>query len=64
MHPVIVVLIIAVSFWSIITTFRAIYFIHRKPFNESKIFWTIIVMVGVIGPLIWLFKRRKLNKND
>ena len=49
-----------VVFGSIITTFVAIFQIISNDFNGSKGLWIIISMVGIIGPILYLTKGRRL----
>jgi len=49
-----------ICFGSIITTFVAIFQIISNDFNGSKGLWIIISMVGIIGPILYLTKGRKL----
>ena len=60
MHPILILFIIIVSFWSVITSFRAIYLILTKEFRGKKSTWILISMVGIIGPIIWITKGKKL----
>lgn len=45
---------------SLTTTFIAIFQIINNDFNGSKGLWIIISMVGIIGPILYLTKGRKL----
>lgn len=49
-----------ICFGSIITTFVAIFQIINNDFNGSKGLWILISMVGIIGPILYLTKGRKL----
>ncbi len=49
-----------IIFGSIITTFVAIFKILSNDFNGSKGLWIIISMIGIIGPILYLTKGRKL----
>lgn len=49
-----------IIFGSIITTFVAIFQILSNDFNGSKGLWIIISMIGIIGPILYLTKGRKL----
>lgn len=49
-----------IIFGSIITTFVAIFQIISNDFNGSKGLWIVISMVGIIGPILYLIKGRKL----
>jgi hypothetical protein len=60
MHPILILSIIIVSFWSVITSFRAIYLILTKEFKGDKTTWILISMIGIIGPIIWITKGKKL----
>jgi len=63
MHPILIFAIIILSFWSIIISFKAIYLILRKEFIGSKTTWILIVMIGLIGPILWITKGKKLISN-
>tara|TARA_R110002167_G_scaffold81423_5_gene223005 strand:+ start:2965 stop:3165 length:201 start_codon:yes stop_codon:yes gene_type:complete len=60
MHPILILSIIIICFWSVITTFRAIYLILTKDFKGDKTTWILTVMIGLIGPILWIVKGRKL----
>jgi hypothetical protein len=60
MHPILILSIIIVSFWSVITSFRAIYLILTKEFKGDKTSWILISMIGIIGPIMWITKGKKL----
>jgi len=60
MHPIIIFLIVAVSFWSVITSFIAIFKILTNDFRGDKFTWVLISIIGIIGPILWLAKGRKL----
>lgn len=60
MEPFLVTLLILVCFGSIITTFVAIIRILSNELNGSKVMWILISMIGIIGPILWLTKGRKL----
>ena len=60
MHPLLILLVIALGFWSVTTTFVAIYSILTKKFNGSKVTWILIVMIAIIGPFLWYYRGRKL----
>lgn len=60
MKPILILPILILSFWSIIITFKAIYLILTKPFNGSKTTWILIVMIGFIGPILWITKGKKM----
>lgn len=60
MEPFLVTLLILVCFGSIITTFVAIIRILSNEFNDSKGMWILISMIGIVGPILWLTKGRKL----
>ena len=51
---------IVLAFWSIITTFKAMYLILTRRFNGSKKAWILIVLIGIIGPILWVTKGKKL----
>ena len=60
MHPILILTIIIICFWSIITTFRAIYIILTKDFKGDKTTWILTVMIGLVGPILWIVKGKKL----
>ena len=60
MEPILILIFLVITFWSVITTFRAIYLILTKEFNGDKTTWILILMIGIIGPIIWVIKGKKL----
>lgn len=60
MEVVLGLILFVICFGSIITTFVAIFQIISNDFNGSKGLWIIISMVGIIGPILYLTKGRKL----
>lgn len=60
MQPGWVLLLIVAAFWSIVTSFVAIFRILANKFHGDKLSWILICMVGFIGPILWLTKGRKL----
>lgn len=60
MKPLFVLLLITVCFWSVITSFVAIIRILTNEFKGSKVEWVVISMIGIIGPILWVTKGRKL----
>ena len=60
MKPVLIIAILILCFWSIFISFKAIYLILTKDFKGSKVGWILIVMIGIVGPIIWVVKGRKL----
>ena len=60
MKPIIIFSLLIIAFWSIITTFKAIYLILFKQFKGSKTTWILIVMIAIIGPVLWVYKGKKL----
>lgn len=65
MKSVLVILLILLCFWSLFTSFKAIYLILTKDFKGDKLTWILTVMVGIIGPIIWITMGKKLIKpND
>ena len=60
MKPILILLFLILGFWSVITIFRAIYLILTNEFNGSKSTWILISMIGVIGPILWITKGKKL----
>ena len=60
MKPILILTFIIIAFWSVITTFRAIYLILTKEFKGDKTTWILISMIGIIGPIIWITKGKKL----
>lgn len=63
MHPILILSIIALAFWSVFTSFKAIYLILTKDFKSDKTGWILIVMIGVIGPILWITKGKKFISN-
>jgi len=63
MEVVLGLIFFIICFGSIITTFVAIFQIISNDFNGSKGLWIIISMVGIIGPILYLTKGRKLIIN-
>jgi len=60
MKPILILLFLILAFWSVITSFRAIYSILTNGFNGSKSTWILISMIGFIGPILWVSKGKKL----
>ena len=60
MKPILIILFLILAFWSVITSFRAIYLILSKEFNGSKSTWILISMIGIIGPILWITIGKKL----
>ena len=60
MKPIFVLLFLAIAFWSVITTFRAIYLILTNEFKGKKRQWILISCIGIIGPILWVTKGKKL----
>ncbi|RMB60898.1 hypothetical protein EAX61_05285 [Dokdonia sinensis] len=60
MHPIIILIIIAICFWSVFTTSKAIYLILTKDFTGDKPTWILTVMIGIIGPILWITRGKKL----
>ena len=60
MHPILILSIIIIAFWSIFTTLKAIYVILTKEFKGDKTSWIFIVLIGIIGPILWITKGKKL----
>lgn len=59
------VLFFLIVLGSLTTTFVAIFQIINNDFNGSKGLWIIISMIGIIGPILYLTKGRKLiTKRD
>jgi len=54
------ILFFLIALSSLIITFLAIFQILSNDFNGSKGFWIIISMIGIIGPILYLTKGRKL----
>jgi len=63
MEVVLGLIFFIICFGSIIITFVAIFQIISNDFNGSKGLWIIISMVGIIGPILYLTKGRKLIIN-
>tara|TARA_B100000809_G_C14972090_1_gene471313 strand:+ start:82 stop:858 length:777 start_codon:yes stop_codon:yes gene_type:complete len=60
MEIILVLLLFIIVFGSIATTFIAIFKIISNDFNGSKLLWIFISMIGIIGPILYLIKGRKL----
>ncbi len=60
MELVLVLILFIVIFASIITSFVAIIQIISNDFNGSKGLWILISLIGVVGPILYLTKGRKL----
>ena len=60
MTAFLIIIFILICFGSIITTFVAIIQILSNDFNGSKGAWILISMIGIIGPILFLAKGRKL----
>ena len=60
MTTFLIIIFILICFGSIITTFVAIIQILSNDFNGSKGAWILISMIGIIGPILYLTKGRKL----
>lgn len=60
MRPILILALIIIAFWSTLTTFKAIYLILTKEFKGNKMTWVLISMIGIIGPIIWITKGKKL----
>jgi hypothetical protein len=60
MHSILILSFLILAFWSVITSFRAIYLILTKEFKGDKTRWILIVMIGFIGPILWITKGKKL----
>ena len=62
MYIFLVITITIVILFSFITSFIAIITILSNDFDGSKTQWVLISMIGLIGPILWLTKGRKLIK--
>jgi hypothetical protein len=60
MKTTLVILLILLLFWSLLTTFKAIFLILTKDFKGNKTSWILIVMIGIIGPILWITKGEKM----
>jgi hypothetical protein len=60
MKPILILIFLIICFWSVITSFRAIYLILTKEFKGDKTTWILIAMIGLIGPILWITKGKKL----
>lgn len=60
MTAFLIIIFILICFGSIITTFVAIIQILSNNFKGSKGAWIFISMIGIIGPILYLTKGRKL----
>jgi len=63
MHSILILLIIIIAFWSVFISIKAIYFILTKEFKGDKTTWILTVMIGIIGPILWITKGKKLLSN-
>lgn len=60
MEPIYVILLLVTCFTSLTITFTAIFKILVNDFKGVKFYWILICMIGVIGPILWLTKGKKL----
>ena len=60
METILGILFILICFGSVATTFVAIIQILTNKFDGSKGMWVLISMIGIIGPILYLTKGRKL----
>ncbi len=60
MHPILILTFIIICFWSVFTSFRAIFLILTKEFKGDKTTWILTSMIGIIGPILWITKGKKL----
>jgi len=60
METFLVILFFLICLGSMTTTLVAIIQILTNEFNGSKGMWIIISMIGIIGPILYLSKGRKL----
>ncbi|CAM4418026.1 Cardiolipin synthase N-terminal domain-containing protein [Zobellia nedashkovskayae] len=58
--PILIIAFLILSFWSVYTSFNAVYLILTKDFKGSKVKWILIAMIGIIGPILWVIKGKKL----
>ncbi|PHR69427.1 MAG: hypothetical protein COA67_10675 [Lutibacter sp.] len=63
MKQIIILSFIILCFWSIITSFKAIFLITTKEFNGSKLTWILISAIAFIGPILWITKGKKHLKH-
>lgn len=59
-NPIFVLTIIVICFTSIIITITAIIKILRNDFKGDKRTWILILMIGIVGPILYLLKGKKL----
>ena len=63
MHPILILTFIIICFWSVFTSFKAIFLILTKEFKGDKTTWILTSMIGIIGPILWITKGKKLISN-
>ena len=63
MHPILILIFIIICFWSVFTSFKAIFLILTKEFKGDKTTWILTSMIGIIGPILWITKGKKLISN-
>ncbi|CAL2091841.1 hypothetical protein [Tenacibaculum platacis] len=59
-NPIFVLTIIVICFTSIIITITGIIKILRNDFKGDKRTWILILMIGIVGPILYLLKGKKL----
>jgi len=60
MHPILILTVIIICFWSVFTSFKAIFLILTKEFKGDKATWILTSMIGIIGPILWITKGKKM----
>ncbi len=60
LKPILIIALLILCFWSVFTSFKAVYLILTKDFKGSKVTWILISMIGIIGPILWVLKGKKL----
>jgi len=63
MHPILILTFIIICFWSVFTSFKAIFLILTKEFKGDKTTWILTSMIGIVGPILWITKGKKLISN-
>ena len=60
MEVFLILILILIVFGSIIVTFIAVFQILSNDFNGSKGLWIVISLIGIVGPILYLTKGKKL----
>ena len=59
-NPIFVITLLVIAFSSLIITITGIIKILSNDFKGEKVTWILILMIGLIGPILYLVKGRKL----